>query len=88
MSWEQKLSFPIKLKDGRWLRTCDDARDIILKLPTSVQSAERWGETAKRLMDVAAGKGERADLHLYLTQALRADGLLAPDRPTRKRPRG
>jgi hypothetical protein len=85
MDWNRKLSFPLKLKSGRWLRTCDDARDIILNVPTSLQHSERWEATAQRLMDVADGRGQRADLHYYLSQALRADDLLAPDRPTRKK---
>jgi hypothetical protein len=87
MSWEQKLSFPIKLKDGRWIRTCDEARAIILNLPERLQHSERWCATAERLMKVAEHGGDRSDLHLYLTQALRVDNMLAEDRPTRKRPR-
>jgi hypothetical protein len=85
MNWERKLSFPIKLKDGRWLRTCQDVGKVIIALPESRQRSECWEATAKRLMDVADGRGDRSDLHLYLTQSLRADNLLAPQRPTRRR---
>ena len=85
MPLSRKLSFPLKLRDGRWLRTCHDAGEIILELPESVRLTERWGYTAQLLMDVADGRGDRADLHLYLSQNLRADNLLAPDRPTRKK---
>jgi hypothetical protein len=65
--------------------TCDDARDTILKLPKDVQKTERWEATARKLMTVANTGGDRSDLHLYLTQALRADNMMAPNRPTRKK---
>jgi hypothetical protein len=87
MDWSRKLSFPLKLKDGRWLRTCRDAAEIIVSLPESVQHNERWEATAQRLMEVAEGYGNKSDLHLYLSQALRADGMLAAPRATPKRPR-
>lgn len=88
MPWSTKLSEPVKLADGRWLRTGRDAGEIILRLPEKSQKRECWTYTAELLLKAAEHGGNRADLQLYLTQSLKAEGMLPPrEWLFRKRPR-
>lgn len=57
MPWSTTLHEPIKLKDGRWIRTCKEAAEIIIALPELRQKAPYWEHAAELLMDVAKGKG-------------------------------
>lgn len=78
MLWTSKLAYPIKLRDGRELRTLGDAAELILRLSESSQR-HAWTEHAARLLMVAAESGgakaikdASAQVHL----ALKREGFL------------
>jgi hypothetical protein len=48
VSWEKKLPEPIKLRDGRELRTLKDAATLVLRLPEMIRHAPKWAP-ARRL---------------------------------------
>jgi hypothetical protein len=60
VSWTKKLPEPIKLRDGRELRTLKDAGALVLRLPEMIQHAPKWVYAAELLME-AARTGKKAE---------------------------
>jgi hypothetical protein len=69
---------PIALKDGRTIKTLDDARALMLLLPERHQSRPPW-QYAAELLVAAADRNEKystMDARAQLTRALTVEGLL------------
>jgi hypothetical protein len=78
VSWERKLPEPIKLRDGRELRTLSDARTLILGLAGS-RHRPTWAYAVELLLQ-AAETGKRADVTdawAQISRAAYAEGLKA-----------
>jgi hypothetical protein len=76
MSWKKELPQPIRLKDGRELRTLSDAGELILRLPDTLQANPKWTYATELLMQ-AARSGEKthiADACAQLMRAAMTDG--------------
>lgn len=58
--WKTHLARPIRLDDGRIVRTLDDARDVILELPKKVQTLPQWQSLAGLML--AASHSRNRDL--------------------------
>lgn len=71
MSWSKKLPEPIKLWDGRELRTLSDVRALILRLPETISHNPKWAYAAELLLK-AAETGKRDDVLDAGHQAARA----------------
>ena len=65
MSWASRLRHPIRLADGRTLKTLSDARDMILALPEKDQRDQKWQRLADLLL--AAANSGNANLIAVLT---------------------
>jgi hypothetical protein len=79
VSWSKKLPEPIKLRDGRELRTLSDARALILGLAESRQHRPTWAYAVELLLH-AAETGKRDDLNdawAQISRAAYAEGLRA-----------
>ncbi|HEU0147962.1 MAG TPA: hypothetical protein VFR21_13950 [Bradyrhizobium sp.] len=77
MSWERKFGEPIRLKDGRELRTLSEARALILRIERRVEGKPTY-EYAIELLLKAAETGKRADVQdaeFQMHRALKADGI-------------
>lgn len=57
--WKARLRKPIRLTDGRTLKTLSDARDMILALPEKDQREKKWQRLADLLL-AAANSGNAA----------------------------
>lgn len=51
--WKARLQRPIRLDDGRIVRTLAEARDVILELPKKVQLLPQWQSLAGLLLSAA-----------------------------------
>jgi hypothetical protein len=72
--WNARLRKPIRLEDGRTIRTLGDARDVVLSLPKRDQHRQKWEQFA-RLLVTAAETGHPALTSIVtnrLEQALRS----------------
>ena len=79
MSWSKKFPEPVKLRDGRELRTLRDAGDLISRLSETIQHRPTWVYAAELLMQ-AVESGKRADVEEAWRQVNRAalnDGMKA-----------
>ena len=79
MSWTKKLPEPIRLHDGRELKTLSDARALILGLAESRQHRPTWAYAVELLLQ-AAETGKRADVAdawAQISRAAYAEGLRA-----------
>jgi hypothetical protein len=61
VSWERKLPDPIRLRDGRELKTLSDSRALILGLAESRQHRPTWAYAVELLLQ-AADSGKPDDL--------------------------
>jgi hypothetical protein len=61
LSWTKELPEPIKLRDGRELRTLSDVRALILRLPETISHNPKWAYATELLLK-AAETGKRADV--------------------------
>jgi hypothetical protein len=76
MSWKKKFGEPIRLKDGRELRTLSEARALILPMEGRIEG-KPWYEYAIELLLKAAETGRKADVRDaedQMHRALKADG--------------
>jgi hypothetical protein len=75
--WSQTFK-PIRLKDGRTVKSLDDARTLILALPELHQRNPHWQYAGELVLSAAARKQRHATLNArdQLTRALHAEGLL------------
>lgn len=62
---------PIKLRDGRELRTLKDAGALALRLPEMIRHAPKWVYAVELLME-AARTGKKADIVEAWHQVCRA----------------
>jgi hypothetical protein len=70
MAWSEKFSHPIKW-GASTMRTLHDARDYILKLPTSKQSLPAWQAAVEALLQAAEHGGVCLELsRIGMMQAL------------------
>jgi hypothetical protein len=78
MSWSRRLPKPLYLNDGRTIVTLAQARDVMVALSRIDQTNPHWRRAAELLMEAAyRGRQEQIqDAGVYLSQALRADGLI------------
>jgi hypothetical protein len=79
LSWSKKFSQPIRLKDGRELRTLSEARALIVRMEGRIEGMPVY-EYAIELLLKAAETGKRADIQEAENQLGRAvfvDGLKA-----------
>jgi hypothetical protein len=51
--WNSRLRKPIRLKDGRIIRTLSDAKYFFLSLPARDQQLQKWQRLAGLLTDAA-----------------------------------
>jgi hypothetical protein len=74
MSWTRKLAAPIRLDDGRILRTLADVRALLLSLSPPQQANATWQASGALLLEAAhGGRGASlAELTAQLAQSLRA----------------
>jgi hypothetical protein len=70
MPWSSPLDFPITLRDGRVLRTLDDAGSLIVKLGTT-RPGNAWDEDAAELLMKAASSGGEDAIEAATLQVLR-----------------
>jgi len=63
--WNARLRKPIRVEDGRTIKTLSDARDMILALPEKDQRGQKWQRLADLLL--AAANSGNADLIAVLT---------------------
>jgi hypothetical protein len=76
MSWERRFGEPIRLKDGRELKTLSEVRALILRMEHRIAGVPYY-EYAIELLLKAADTGKKADVQdagHQLHRALRADG--------------
>jgi hypothetical protein len=78
MAWSEKFSHPIKW-GASTMRTLHDARDYILKLPTSKQSLPAWQAAVEALRQAA----EHGGIWLELSRIGVMQALLGPQPETR-----
>jgi hypothetical protein len=79
MTGSPRLSQPIELKDGRRLMSLDDARALMLDLPSRHRFNPHWENAAELLMKARRRGGTPADVEAFerkLTRALKAEGLV------------
>ncbi len=57
MAWSTALKEPVLLPDGRQLRTLDDVRAYVLKLPDEEQTEFEWHTVAGNLVQAAEHGG-------------------------------
>jgi hypothetical protein len=76
VSWERKLPEPIRLRDGRELKTLSDARALILGLAESRQHRPTWAYAVELLLQAAdTGKPDHVkDAWAQVARAAKADG--------------
>lgn len=53
MSWSRRFDEPIKMPDGKTLRTLQDAAKYVLALPPNVQKEPAWQAAAECLTNAA-----------------------------------
>jgi hypothetical protein len=76
MSWSRKLIEPVALKDGRKLRTLNDAAALILSLPECRQRSEEWQCAVQLLVAAADAQGNLLMAQAQLGVALETEGLI------------
>ncbi len=76
MSWSRKLIEQLALKDGRKLRTLNDAAALILSLPESRQRSNEWQCAVPLLVAAADSDAALWSAQAQLDVALRAEGLI------------
>jgi hypothetical protein len=76
MSWSLKLIEPVALKDGRKLRTLNDAAALILSLPENRQRSDEWRCAVELLVAAADAERNLWTAQAQLDIALKAEGLI------------
>jgi hypothetical protein len=77
VSWTKRLPEPVRLRDGRELKTLSDARALILGLAESRQHRPTWAYAVELLLQ-AAETGKRtdiADAWAQISRAVHTEGL-------------
>jgi hypothetical protein len=76
MAWTSTLAKPLRLRDGRELKTLADVREIFIDLPRSGRSRENWRDIGALLMKSAAKPDLQADLQSTLESYLDANRMI------------
>ena len=66
--WSRPLAKPIDVGERRKLRTLDDVRSFLLKLPEERQTNAVWQSITRQILD-AAQSGETIDLTIEFALA-------------------
>jgi hypothetical protein len=75
MPWSAAFDDPISLRNGRKLRTLQEAADHIMQLPEAAQHASHWQTAIETLINAAeAGGGWMMFARIAMLRALNADG--------------
>jgi hypothetical protein len=74
MPWSTEFVYPVTLKDGRSIATLEQARELMLSIPTPHRGI--WRYAARFLREAAAGSVSLSDAEKLLTRALEAKGLI------------
>jgi hypothetical protein len=76
MAWTDEFWKPIRLNDGRTIRTLDDARAVVAGLPELRRVNQNWQEVSDLLSRAAISQRAMDDALIVTLRALRADGLV------------
>ena len=75
MPWSTAFDDPISLRDGRKLRTLQQAADHIMQLPEDAQHASHWQTAIETLIHAAeTGGGWMMFARIAMLRALNAPG--------------
>jgi hypothetical protein len=70
MPWTSTLTAPLKLRNGRELKTLFDVRELLLDVPRPLRFKSNWKRPAELLMKSAAEPTFQADLQMQLENYL------------------
>jgi hypothetical protein len=74
MPWSATFDDPISLRDGRKLRTLQQAADHIMQLPEDAQHASHWQTAVETLINAAeSGGGWMLFARIAMLRALNTD---------------
>jgi hypothetical protein len=78
MRWSQKLSIPVRLRNGRVLVTIPEVRELLKSLPPARQRALHWRYVEEIVAEISGSpKSESVrDLTPPLICALEAEGMI------------
>src|SRR5215471_6959687 len=78
MSWQQFFHDPIKLSDGRVLRSLRDAGEFIQMLPKATQDRPEWQAAVQALLLVVEHDGDTLPVRIGIVRALNASNSTEP----------
>jgi hypothetical protein len=76
MPWSDQFWKPIKLNDGRMLRTLGDAFELFRVLPALKQAEGHWRDADEMLIRAAVAPSAIDDALAAMVRALKAEGLI------------
>jgi hypothetical protein len=76
MPWTDPFWKPIKLNDGRMLRTLGDAFELFTALPALKQAEGHWRDADEMLIRAAVAPSAIDDALAAMVRALKAEGLI------------
>ena len=76
MPWTDPFWKPIKLNDGRMLRTLGDAFELFAKLPALKRAEGHWRDADEMLIRAAVAPSAIDDALAAMVRALKAEGLI------------
>lgn len=85
MPWSARFDDPIKLPDGRTLRTLRDAGNYIAGLSKAKQKLDHWQLAAGIVLRAAEGRDFRMHAHIAMMQAIHHGRPEPPREPRKKR---
>jgi hypothetical protein len=78
MSWQQFFHDPIKLPDGRVLRSLRDAGEFIQMLPKATMNRPEWQAAVQALLVVVEHDGDTRPARIGIVRALNASNPAEP----------
>ena len=78
MSWQQFFHDPIKLPDGRVLRSLRDAGEFIQMLPKATMNRPEWQAAVQALLVVVEHDGDTRPVRIGIVRALNASNPAEP----------
>jgi hypothetical protein len=81
MPWTDQFWKPIKLADGRVLKSLDDARTVLATLRRDKQASLHWQKAAELLARAASSPSAMDEALSQTVLALKADGLVGKAAP-------
>jgi hypothetical protein len=76
MAWSDQFWKPIKLKDGRMLRTLGDAFELFATLPALKQAEGHWRDADEMLVRAAVAPSAIDDALAAMVRALKVERLI------------